>query len=102
MWATPSRHRRVSPRIRALVLVTSRSVGLVSEQRLLQAVQPLPSALVADALAVQEANREYQERALGRDGLRTTSIAAAVLTLFLPCSRRSAGGHARQAIGYTC
>ena len=71
------------PRIRALVLVTSRSVGLVSEQRLLQAVQPLPSALVADALAVQEANREYQERALGRDGLRRMYIGTLTLTLFL-------------------
>ena len=29
---------------------------------------PLPPALVANALAVQEANREYQERALAREG----------------------------------
>ncbi|MFD1709435.1 ATP-binding protein [Ottowia flava] len=70
-------------RIRAVVLVNSRSVGLVGEQRLLQAVQPLPSALVADALAVQEANREYQERALGRDGLRRMYIGTLTLTLFL-------------------
>ena len=70
-------------RIRALVLVNSRSVGLVGEQRLLQAVQPLPSALVSDALAVQEANREYQERALGRDGLRRMYIGTLTLTLFL-------------------
>ena len=70
-------------RIRALVLVSSRSVGLVGEQRLLQAVQPLPSALVSDALAVQEANREYQERALGREGLRRMYIGTLTLTLFL-------------------
>jgi nitrogen fixation/metabolism regulation signal transduction histidine kinase len=70
-------------RIRALVLVSSRSVGLVGEQRMLQAIQPLPSALVADALAVQEANREYQERALGRDGLRRMYIGTLTLTLFL-------------------
>ena len=70
-------------RIRALVLVSSRSVGLVGEQRLLQAIQPLPTALVSDALAVQEANREYQERALGRDGLRRMYIGTLTLTLFL-------------------
>ena len=58
------------PRIRALVPVRARSIGLTGEPRLLQAVQPLPTALVSHALAVQEANREYQERALGREGLR--------------------------------
>ena len=70
-------------RIRAVVVVSSRSLGLVGEQRMLQAIQPLPSALVADALAVQEANREYQERALGRDGLRRMYIGTLTLTLFL-------------------
>lgn len=70
-------------RIRALIVVSPRSVGLVGEQRLLQAVQPLPTALVAHALAVQEANREYQERALGRDGLRRMYIGTLTLSLFL-------------------
>ncbi|MDO5626180.1 MAG: ATP-binding protein [Pseudomonadota bacterium] len=70
-------------RIRALVLVSGRTIGLVGEQRLLQAVQPLPTALVAHALAVQEANREYQERALGRDGLRRMYIGTLTLSLFL-------------------
>ena len=70
-------------RIRALVIVSGRSIGLVGEQRLLQAVQPLPTALVRDALAVQEANREYQERALAREGLRRMYIGTLTLSLFL-------------------
>ena len=71
------------PRIRALVPVRARSIGLTGEPRLLQAVQPLPTALVSHALAVQEANREYQERALGRDGLRRMYIGTLTLALFL-------------------
>ena len=70
-------------RVRALVAVNSRSIGLAGEQRLLQAVQPLPGALVTNARAVQEANREYQERALGRHGLRRMYIGTLTLSLFL-------------------
>ncbi len=69
--------------VRALVPVRARSIGLVGEQRLLQALQPLPTALVTHALAVQEANREYQERALGREGLRRMYIGTLTLSLFL-------------------
>ena len=72
-----------SARIRAVVIVSARSIGLVGEQRMLQAVQPLPTALVTHALAVQEANREYQERALGREGLRRMYIGTLTLSLFL-------------------
>ncbi len=71
------------PRIRALVPVRPRSIGLTGEQRLLQALQPLPTALVSHALAVQQANREYQERALGREGLRRMYIGTLTLALFL-------------------
>ena len=39
--------------------------------------------LVADALAVQVAHREYQERSLARDGLRRLYIGTLTLTLFL-------------------
>jgi HAMP domain-containing protein len=70
-------------RIRALALVGARTLGLADEARLVEAVQPLPSALVANALAVQEANREYQERALGRQGLRRMYIGTLTLALFL-------------------
>lgn len=72
-----------SARIKALVLVSAPGVSLVDEQRFVQAVQPLPSALVADALAVQEANREYQERALGQGALRRMYIGTLTLSLFL-------------------
>src|SRR5690606_35944902 len=49
----------------------------------LPVVQPLPTAVVAKALAVQEANREYQERALAREGLRRMYIGTLTLSLFL-------------------
>ncbi len=70
-------------RIRAVTALNARSLGLYDEQRYLQAVQPLPVALVSNALAVQQANREYQERALGREGLRRMYIATLTLSLFL-------------------
>jgi nitrogen fixation/metabolism regulation signal transduction histidine kinase len=38
---------------------------------------------VANAIAVQEANREYQERALAREGLRRMYIGTLTLSLFL-------------------
>ncbi|MFD0668113.1 ATP-binding protein [Ramlibacter sp. MAHUQ-53] len=70
-------------RIRALALVSPPSLGLLSETRVLQVTQALPATLVANAIAVQEANREYQERALGRDGLRRMYIGTLTLALFL-------------------
>lgn len=70
-------------RIKAIVMVPQPSLGLLAESRYLQATAPLPPALVANALAVQEANREYQERALGREGLRRMYIGTLTLSLFL-------------------
>ncbi len=70
-------------RIKALAVVTPTSVGLLSDQRVLQVTQALPPSLAANAIAVQEANREYQERALGRDGLRRMYIGTLTLSLFL-------------------
>jgi nitrogen fixation/metabolism regulation signal transduction histidine kinase len=70
-------------RVRATVLVTSGGVELSPESRFLQVTQALPSAVVANAIAVQEANREYQERALARDGLRRMYIGTLTLSLFL-------------------
>jgi hypothetical protein len=37
---------------------------------------PIPAALAADALAVQAAYSEYQQRALARDGLRRMPTSA--------------------------
>jgi nitrogen fixation/metabolism regulation signal transduction histidine kinase len=70
-------------RIKALVPVASSNLGLLTEQRFLLVAQTLPDSLVANALAVTEANREYQERALARDGLRRMYIGTLTLSLFL-------------------
>ena len=71
------------PRIKVLALVAAAGFGLQDEPRYLQVSAPLPALLVADALAVQVAHREYQERALARDGLRRLYIGTLTLTLFL-------------------
>jgi nitrogen fixation/metabolism regulation signal transduction histidine kinase len=70
-------------RIKALAIVSHPSLGLLGEPRVLQVTQSLPPTLVANAIAVQEANREYQERALARDGLRRMYIGTLTLSLFL-------------------
>jgi nitrogen fixation/metabolism regulation signal transduction histidine kinase len=70
-------------RIQALVLVSSNNLALLREPRFLQITRLLPSALVANALAVTEANREYQQRALAREGLRRMYIGTLTLSLFL-------------------
>ncbi len=70
-------------RIKALAVVAQPTLGLLAEPRVLQVTQVLPPTLVANAIAVQEANREYQERALGREGLRRMYIGTLTLSLFL-------------------
>ena len=71
------------PRVRVWALVQAPGYGLKDDVRYLQATIALPLNLVADALAVQQANREYQERALARTGLRNMYIATLTLSLFL-------------------
>ncbi len=70
-------------RIKVLALVNPPSFAFNAEPRYLQVVAPLPAALIVDALAVQAANREYQERALAREGLRRMYIGTLTLALFL-------------------
>ncbi|MDP2418284.1 MAG: ATP-binding protein [Hydrogenophaga sp.] len=70
-------------RIKVLALVNAPAFGFNAEPRYLQVIAPLPAALVSDALAVQVANREYQERALAREGLRRMYIGTLTLALFL-------------------
>ena len=70
-------------RIKIVAAVPGSSAGLFSESRFLQVTQALPPALVANAVAVTEANREYQERALARGGLRRMYIGTLTLSLFL-------------------
>jgi nitrogen fixation/metabolism regulation signal transduction histidine kinase len=81
--ADPAQAGPAPARIRALALVTTSRLDLATENRYLQVVQLLPPALVASAIAVQEANREYQERALARGGLRRMYIGTLTLSLFL-------------------
>jgi nitrogen fixation/metabolism regulation signal transduction histidine kinase len=70
-------------RIKVLALVSAPGFGFDADPRYLQVIAPLPPALVSDALAVQVANREYQERALAREGLRRMYIGTLTLALFL-------------------
>jgi len=70
-------------RARVLTVVRNPNVGLLAEPRFVQATLILPPTLVANALAVQQANREYQERALARGGLRRMYIGTLTLALFL-------------------
>ncbi len=69
--------------IRALVSVSPSGVGLLVEPRVLQVTKTIPPSLVSNALAIEVAYREYQERALGREGLRSMYIGTLTLSLFL-------------------
>ncbi len=71
------------PRVKVLVSMSAPGLGLLSEARVLQVTQNLPPTLVADSLALQQANLQYQERALARDGLRRMYIGTLTLSLFL-------------------
>ncbi|MET1114370.1 MAG: ATP-binding protein [Comamonas sp.] len=70
-------------RVRTLALVPNPAVGLLAEARYVQATLKLPVALLTNAMAVQEAHREYQERALAREGLQRMYIGTLTLSLFL-------------------
>ncbi|NWG74512.1 MAG: HAMP domain-containing protein, partial [Rubrivivax sp.] len=56
---------------------------LPSRDRFLLVVQAVPPQLAAQALAVQAAYREYQQRALERDGLRQMYLGTLTLALIL-------------------
>ncbi|HEY3048519.1 MAG TPA: ATP-binding protein [Polaromonas sp.] len=71
------------PRVKAIAVVDNPNVNVLGESRFLQITEVLPAGLVANAIAVQEANREYQERALARGGLRKMYIGTLTLSLFL-------------------
>lgn len=70
-------------RIKALVLLPQSGLAFDEDRRLLQVTQDLPTPLVNNALEVQSAYREYQERALAREGLRRMYIGTLTLSLFL-------------------
>jgi nitrogen fixation/metabolism regulation signal transduction histidine kinase len=71
------------PRITVLVQISSAGFQLEGQGRVLQVVKQLPPVLVANALAVLDANRQYQERALARLGLKRMYIGTLTLSLFL-------------------
>ena len=70
-------------RIKVLTLVPQNSFNLKDDPWVLQISQDLPATLVANALDVQSANREYQERALAREGLRKMYIGTLTLSLIM-------------------
>jgi nitrogen fixation/metabolism regulation signal transduction histidine kinase len=72
-----------SARIRTIAYIPSSSVALGTEERYLMAVQSLSPTLIANALSVQGAYREYQQRALAREGLKRMYIGTLTLTLVL-------------------
>ena len=72
------------PRVRALTRMPRTEIALTGgEERYLMVVQPMPRALAANALAVQAAYSEYQQRALARDSLRRMYIGTLTLALIL-------------------
>ena len=71
------------PRIKAIAVVDNPNVDVLGEFRFLQVIEVLPASVVTNAIAVQEANRQYQERALARAGLQKMYIGTLTLSLFL-------------------
>jgi nitrogen fixation/metabolism regulation signal transduction histidine kinase len=73
-----------NPRVRSLALVRDTEIALKpGDERFLLAVQPVPRQLAANALAVQTAYSEYQQRALARNALRRMYIGTLTLALVL-------------------
>ncbi len=71
------------PRIIALAWMPDRSFSLQSSGHFLVVTQLIPTELVRNALDVQSAYQEYQQRALGRSGLRKMYIGTLTLALVL-------------------
>ncbi len=71
------------PRIRALAYIPSTDIELSRQDRYLYVTQLLPADLADNALSVQSAYREYQQRSLARAGLRKMYIGTLTLALIL-------------------
>jgi len=76
-------HEAKVARLRVIVPFEAPSLALRAETMYLVASEKLPASLVANALAVQSAYTEYQERALAREGLQKMYIGTLTLSLFL-------------------
>jgi nitrogen fixation/metabolism regulation signal transduction histidine kinase len=72
-----------SARVRAIAAIPTTTFALGEEERYLLVNQLLPRTLATNALAVQTAYREYQQRALQRGGLRKMYIGTLTLALVL-------------------
>jgi nitrogen fixation/metabolism regulation signal transduction histidine kinase len=71
-------------RIRALARLPRRDLALTAgEELFLMVLQPVPRTLAVNALAVQSAYSDYQQRALARDSLRRMYLGTLTLALFL-------------------
>ena len=70
-------------RVRAVAVIPTATFTLGEEDRYLVVTQLLPPTLAANALAVQAAYREYQQRALALGGLRKMYIGTLTLALVL-------------------
>jgi nitrogen fixation/metabolism regulation signal transduction histidine kinase len=80
----PASAARGGARLRALAPLPSTDFSLrADERRYLLVSVALPPTLVANALSVQSAYSEYQQRALASDGLRRMYIGTLSLTLVL-------------------
>jgi nitrogen fixation/metabolism regulation signal transduction histidine kinase len=69
-------------RVRAMARILNTELS-ASEERYLMVTQAVPPSVAANALAVQSAYREYQQRALARGGLRKMYIGTLTLALVL-------------------
>ncbi len=81
--AAQGRGANAAARVKAIAAVNNPNLNVLEQSRYLQVTAVLPAGLVANAIAVQEANRQYQERALARGGLRKMYIGTLTLSLFL-------------------
>ena len=81
--AAQARGGGAAARVKAIAAVNNPNLNVLEQSRYLQVTAVLPAGLVANAIAVQEANRQYQERALARGGLRKMYIGTLTLSLFL-------------------
>ncbi len=70
-------------RVRAVAVIPSSNFTLGEQERYLVVVQSIAPALASNALAVTNAYREYQQRALARSGLRKMYIGTLTLALVL-------------------
>ena len=70
-------------RVRAVALIPSSNIALGTQERFLVVTQSIAPALAANALAVTNAYREYQQRSLARSGLRKMYIGTLTLALVL-------------------